>query len=239
MDFREEFYKKYNSTFKVHISDFEEESIKKMWNWYDFKYLPLIESYPKDSSILELGCGRGYLLEYLRKNAFNNIKGIDISEEQIKISNAKGLDVEVASAIEFLTENRKKFKIIFALDFVEHFYKDELIKLTEKIYESLDESGIFIFHTPNGQAIISPKVIYGDLTHITILTPNSAQQLLRAAGFRKIIFFETGPAPKNIFGFVRLIIWKIIKLYKNMERIADSGSMEKILTENFIGVAEK
>jgi len=210
-----------------------------MWKWSDHKYLPLIRSFSTDTPILELGCGRGYLLEYLSNNGFNDLKGIDISEEQIKISKGKNLNVEVADVFEYLSNNQIKFKIIIALDFIEHFHKKELIPLVDAIFANLDENGLFIFHTPNGQAIISPKIIYGDLTHLTILTPNSAQQLLRAAGFRDINFFEAGPVNKNIPGFFRLIIWKIIKILHNLIRLADTGSTERILTENFITVAKK
>jgi len=238
-DFRRELYNKYNSAFKVHISDFDKKSIMQMWKWFDHKYLPLIHSFPKDTPILELGCGRGYLLEYLRNKGFNNLKGVDISEEQIKISKEKSLDVEVADALKYLINNQKAYKIIFALDFIEHFSKEELIPLVEGIFKNLDENGIFIFHTPNGQAIISPKIIYGDLTHLTILTPNSAQQILRAVGFKEINFLEAGPVNKNIRGFLRLIFWKIFKLLHNLVRLADTGSTERILTENFITVAKK
>jgi 2-polyprenyl-3-methyl-5-hydroxy-6-metoxy-1,4-benzoquinol methylase len=238
-DFRKEFYKKYDSTYKIHISNFDTKSIQKMWKWFDHRYLPLISPYPKGSPILELGCGRGYMLEYLRNHGFNILKGIDISEEQIKISNQKGLDVEVANAINYLATNKRKYKIIIALDFIEHFYKEELIPLFEGIFNTLEEGGIFFFHTPNGQTILSPNLIYGDLTHLTIFTPNSAQQLLRIVGFNDIAFYEAGPVPKNLNGFIRLIMWKIIKLGHNCIRLNEAGSTEKILTQNFIAVAKK
>lgn len=238
-DFRKEFYKKYNSTYKIHISDFDTKLIKKVWKWFDVRYLPIISAYPRDSKILELGCGRGYILEYLRNHGFNNLKGIDISEEQIKISNEKGFDVEVADAINYLNEAKNKFKILIALDFIEHFHKEELIPLFEGIFNILDEGGVFIFHTPNGQAILSPNLIYGDLTHLTIFTPNSAQQLLRIVGFNNITFYEAGPVPKNFNGFIRLLIWKFIKLGHNLIRLVETGSTERILTQNFIAIAKK
>jgi SAM-dependent methyltransferase len=238
-DFRKEFYKKYNSTYKIHTSDFDAKLIKKMWKWFDARYLPIILAYPKDSKILELGCGRGYMLEYLLNHGFKNLKGIDISEEQIRISHEKGFDVEVADAIDYLKESKSKFKILIALDFIEHFHKEELIPLFEGIYNVLDEGGVLILHTPNGQTILSPNLVYGDLTHSTIFTPNSAQQLLRVVGFNKIKFYESGPIQKNIKGFLRLSIWKIIKLAHNLIRLVETGSTERILTQNFIAIAKK
>ena len=107
-DFRSELYKRYDSTYKIHISNFNEQLIQNMWEWFDKKYLPLISSYSKESPILELGCGRGYMLEYLRKQGFSNLKGIDISEEQISIARKKGFDVDIADANEFLQKNKNR-----------------------------------------------------------------------------------------------------------------------------------
>ena len=238
-DFRSELYKGYDSTYKVHISNFDEQLIQKMWKWFDKKYLPLISSFSKESPILELGCGRGYMLEYLREHGFSNLKGIDISEEQISISSKKGFNVEIADAIEFLEKNKNQFKIIIALDFVEHFYREELLSLFQGVYNSLEERGLFFFHTPNGQTILTSDLVYGDLTHLTIFTPNSAQQILRAVGFNKIDFFEAGPVAKNVNGFIRLMFWKVIKLGYNFIRLIEAGSTLKILTQNFIAVARK
>jgi len=238
-DIREELYRKYNSTYKVHISDFDSKSISKMWKWFDHKYLPLVLAYPKDSAILELGCGRGYMLEYLRNHGFNNLKGVDISEEQIFIAKQKEIDVEVADVIDYLKKGKEKFKVIIALDFIEHFKKEELIQLFEGIYNNLQEEGLVILHTPNGQGIFSSNLIHGDLTHLTIFTPNSAQQILRAVGFNEISFYEAGPVSKNFNGFIRLLMWKIIKFRHNCIRLVETGSMEKILTQNFITVAKK
>lgn len=238
-DFRKELYRKYNSTYKVHTSDFDPKSISKMWKWFDHKYLPLISSYPKDSAILELGCGRGYMLEYLRNHGFINLKGIDISEEQVKIAKEKEIDVEVVDVMEYLKKDKAKFKVIIALDFVEHFHKEELSALFNGIFNNLEYGGVFFFHTPNGQTILSPNLIYGDLTHLTIFTPNSALQLLRAVGFKEISFYEAGPVSKNLNGFIRLLTWKTIKFLHNCIRLIETGSMEKILTQNFIAVAKK
>lgn len=238
-DFRKELYYKYDSTFKVYISDFDEKSVKKMWKWYDKKYLPLISDFEKNVKILELGCGRGYLLEFLRKNGFENLEGIDISEEQISITKRKGFNVKVSDAINFLNENKEKSKVIFALDFIEHFHKTELFQLFEGIINNLEDGGLFIFHTPNGQTILSPNLVYGDLTHLTIFTPNSALQILKVVGFNKISFIEAGPTRKNLNGLIRLILWKVIKFKHNIIRLIETGSTEKILTQNFIGVAQK
>ena len=238
-DIREKLYEKYNSTFKLYISKFDTISVKKMWARNDYMYLPLIRQYSKDASILDLGCGRGYMLEYLRNNHYCNLQGIDISGEQIDFAREKGFNVEVADSLNFLNKKDKKYQIIIALDFIEHFQKWELLPLFESIYNSLDDNGLFIFHTPNGQTILAPNLIYGDLTHLTIFNPNSALQLLKNVGFDKVEFYEAGPLPKNLNGFIRSIIWKMIKAGYNIINLVEGGRTMSILTKNFIGTAKK
>ena len=238
-DFRTKLYQKYDSTFKKHISAFDEKSIAAEQRRYRFRYLPLLKSYPKNVSVLEIGCGRGFFLEFLQNEGYENLYGIDISEEQIKIASSKKLNVEVADALQYLQTNKNRFDIIIALDFIEHFNKDEIITIVEGVFEHLNGGGIFIIHTPNGQAIASGKLVYGDLTHSTIFTPNSAQQILRYAGFDEISFYETAPLIKNVKGTIRLILWKIVKFFYNILLIIETGRPEKVLTRNFVCVAKK
>ena len=238
-DFRTELYKKYSSTFKEHISKFDDKSIRNSNKAYSIQYLPILKSYSKNARILELGCGRGIFLEFLKKNEYKNIFGIDISEEQIEIAKSQNLNVDEINIEEYLDKNVEKYDMIFAIDLIEHFSKDELISLFDGIYKNLNIGGTFIFHTPNGLGPNANKIIYGDLTHLTIFTPNTATQLLKLVGFNKISYFETEPYARNIIGTIRLILWKLIKFGVNMIRFAETAATEKILTQNFIGVARK
>ena len=238
-DFREELYRRYSSTFKEHISKFDEISITSMLGKYRYQYLPILKQFNKDVRILELGCGRGIFLEFLINNGYKNVFGIDVSKEQIDIAKVQNLNAEEIGVLEYLNSNNEKFDLIFAIDLIEHFYKDELIHLFEGIYNKLTNGGAFVFHTPNGLGINASYTIYSDLTHLTIFTPNSAIQILKLVGFKEIKFFETEPYAKNVKGTLRLLLWKIVKLIFNGIRLIETGRTEKILTQNFIGVAFK
>jgi len=238
-DIRKTLYVKYSSTFKEHISKFDEKNIGYTLSKYKQQYLPILNKYSKDVRILELGCGRGLLLKFLKDNGYKNVLGIDVSVEQIEIADVQGLNVLQSDVLTFLSSTDENFDLIFALDLIEHFSKNELIELAKNVYNRLNNNGMFVFHTPNGLGINSNRLIYGDLTHLTILTPNSAEQLLRFAGFSQIKFYETGPYAKNINGFIRKIIWKMIKFGVNFIRFIETGGTEKILTQNFIGIAKK
>lgn len=238
-DFREEFYKRYSTTFKEHVSKFDDKNVGYINSKYKKQYLPFLKNLSKDSKIIELGCGRGLFLNFLKKNGYLNAVGVDISEEQIEIARKNDLNVKLGGVIDYLKSSEEKFDVIFAIDLIEHFPKDELILLVEGVYKALNKGGTFIFHTPNGLGFNANRMIYGDLTHLTIFTPDSALQLLKLVGFDAIKFYETEPYAKNVNGTLRLILWKFIKFWLNMIRIIETGGTEKILTQNFIGFAVK
>jgi hypothetical protein len=112
---------------------------------------------------------------------------------------------------------------VIAIDVFEHFTREELFQLIRVLYEALRNEGLLLVQTANGQGIFPHQVVYGDLTHMTILTPDSLTQALRPAGFGSFAFYETGPTPKNIAGRVRGTAWGVIKLIANAIRLIETG----------------
>lgn len=238
-DFRQVFYNKYNSKFKSDLFKSVDAEIKSEWKYLDYKLFPLLKEFSNTASILEVGCGRGILLEYLKKKKFDNAIGVDISKEQIELAQSKGLNVIEDDILRFLEISDSSFDIIFAIDLIEHFDKRELLKLFNLFHNKLKENGILILQTPNGQAIFSGRLIYGDLTHLTIFTPGSLKQILKISGFKEILFYEKGPVMKNLVGIVRSILWYIIKFIYNVFLLVESGRRENVLSQNFICRARK
>jgi SAM-dependent methyltransferase len=70
-------------------------------------------------SILEMGCRDGVLLDVLRANGYNNLYGIDISDEAVLISQQKGYRAEVLP-MEECSKLNKQFDTIFCLHALEH-----------------------------------------------------------------------------------------------------------------------
>jgi SAM-dependent methyltransferase len=210
------------------------KTLQAYWNWCNYKYLPLLQALKNTDHILELGCGPGYFLEFLRTAGFVNVQGIDLSEEQVKIAKIKNLDVKSIDVFNYLQHNKELFNAIIAIDFIEHFTKEEAMTLAKLLYNSLENNGILIIQTPNGQGLFPNQVIYGDLTHQTVFTPESLRQLLTFPGFTDFKFAETGPVGKNLYGNIRLVLWKLIKKLANGIRKIETGKTQDIWTENLI-----
>jgi 2-polyprenyl-3-methyl-5-hydroxy-6-metoxy-1,4-benzoquinol methylase len=233
-DIRNQLYKNYVSKFKTSQLEKDEKSIRKYRRWCNYKYLPALKYLNKNDSILELGCGPGYILEYLSQQGFNNVKGIDISQEQVDLAKSRNLNAEMVDVFKFLSGKKELYKAIIALDFIEHFTKQELLKLFPIIYDSLCKDGILLLQTPNGQGLFSGQVIYGDLTHITIFAQDSLINILQLTGFKDIHFSETGPAPDSLEGIIRTIIWKCFRTMIWFIREIEARNPAKLWTENMI-----
>ena len=193
------------------------------------------------------------MLHYLHQKGYTNVKGIDISAEQIAIAERDGLDAEQADVFDFLKMNDSSplqgerassamlgegFDCVIAIDFVEHFTKDELLRMFELLREKMKHGGILLIQTVNGEGLFPQQIIYGDLTHQTILSPGSMSQLLRAVGFSEVKFSETAPLPKGAIGLLRSSLWSIIRTAANFMRKIESGKTQSVWTENFICTAK-
>jgi 2-polyprenyl-3-methyl-5-hydroxy-6-metoxy-1,4-benzoquinol methylase len=228
-DFRDALYRRYVSTFKG-------ERTGSAFDWWDHKYLPLLSDLDRSAPILEIGCGDGSLLAYLARRGFSHAIGIDISEEQVALARGRDVHAEVHDIFAFLEQPQHTgaFAAILAVDVLEHFSRSEVTRLAPLLNAALHPRGRLLIQTANGAGILPGQVIYGDLTHLTIFTPQSLGQLLRPVGFSELTFYETGPVPIRLRGKLDLAAWLAIKACLNAVRRIETGKRQAIWTENFI-----
>jgi 2-polyprenyl-3-methyl-5-hydroxy-6-metoxy-1,4-benzoquinol methylase len=248
-DIRSQLYERYVSTFKHENASLTPEELAHYYLWCDARYFPILQNLPKTSSILELGCGHGRILSYLRQNGFMNVKGIDVSDEQIALARKDGLDAERTDVFEYLKNNYssplqgerlgERLDCVIAIDFVEHFTKEELLRLFELLHKVMKPGGVLLLQTVNGEGLFPRQIIYGDLTQSTILSPGSMSQLLSSTGFHEMKYFECAPPPFGLKGRLRSIAWKMIRAGANTIRLIESNKAQSIWTENFICSARR
>jgi SAM-dependent methyltransferase len=237
-DFRGDLYRQYVSGFKALENPLDARSLESYLKWCRFRLGPLLAHIGRDGPVLEVGCGSGNLLLYLVTEGFTNVRGIDISPEQVQLAAERGLDVEVADVFDFLPR-APKVQLVLAIDFIEHFEKYEVLELLRLFYDVLEHDGWLIIQTPNGQGLFPHQVIHGDFTHLSTLSPASLRQALLHSGFSGIRFEETGPVPKDLVGVGRVFLWWVVKLAANLIRMIETGKTQRIWTENMICVARK
>ncbi|MEW6006220.1 MAG: class I SAM-dependent methyltransferase [Stygiobacter sp.] len=210
-------------------------------SYFATNILPLLPS-PKESKILDLGCGYGRTLLALKMNGYENIFGVDISEKQI--SYAKNYfnlnECTQMSASEFLGNKEMIYDCVLAIDLFEHLDLDELVEICQKIYISLKMGGRLIVQVPNGLALINP-IIYGDITHVRAFTPDSIKQVLNLSGFSGPFEFHECYSQKSLLEKLKTVIYKIIikQLINLFVFITYKKLDNDIFTNNFITVCRK
>lgn len=235
-DFRGELYRRYVSTFKGVSGAGGDVS---SFAWWDHKYLPLLADLERAAPLGEIGCGDGRLLAYWQRRGFSHVQGVDISAEQVALARRRGVQAAVADVFDWLPRHADTFGALLAVDVFEHFSREELLRLVPLVYAALRPGGRLLVQTANGAGLFPGQVIYGDLTHLTILTPESIGQLLRPFGFADLRCFETGPVPIRLRGKLDVAAWGVLKRLATAVRQVETGKRQTIWTENFICLARK
>ena len=189
----------------------------------------------KDVNILDVGCGCGHFLYYLKHKGYNNFKGIDISAQQVEFCKQKiAAEIINADAFEFLTEHKEEFDLIVSHDVLEHIKKEEVIEFLKLIYSALKPGGQVFLRTPNCGNPMSIRLRYADFTHEFCVTEKSFYQILYMAGFRTIKLL-----PSIDKGFFNKIIAKSIRFILAKLMWYQGFVAPKILTSVIFAIAKK
>ncbi|HEX5624544.1 MAG TPA: class I SAM-dependent methyltransferase [Saprospiraceae bacterium] len=237
MRYRSVLYSQYftNQSGRAHTAT-QDQKFQSEKKQFAREILPLIPS-DKSIRILDLGCGIGSLLAALKEDQFLNVKGIDVSPEQVEIAHAFGIpEVECIDIRDFFMREQLAFDLICGMDIIEHFTKDELVDLLQLIRTHLKPGGIVIFRTPNADAPSGSIFAQGDFTHETILNANSSEQLLMAVGFQDI---RVLPAHIEVQGLIREVLRKAMwTCYLGFQKLllfsSGRSSKQVVFTPNLI-----
>ena len=197
----------------------------------------------KKASILDLGCGHGAFIHFIREAGYTDVIGVDRSPEQIKEANRLGIKgISQSDLMETLYSLTGECKdVIISFDVIEHFTKSELLPFVDEVFRTLKKGGIWIIHTPNAESPFFGKVFFGDFTHEIAFTRTSISQLLKSSGFNGVSCYEDTPVPHGVKSSTRYFLWKcirgILRFYLTVENHA--GKKECIFTQNFLTIAEK
>jgi 2-polyprenyl-3-methyl-5-hydroxy-6-metoxy-1,4-benzoquinol methylase len=160
------------------------------------------------TAFLDLGCGCGEWLYFLRQQGYENTVGIDVSTVKMDFAKAMGLgNAYKFEAVEFLNQSKNGFDVITAFNFFEHLAKNELLDVMQLIYEALRPGGRVFAITPNGLSPFSGATRYWDFSHEQSFTPASWRQIAASTGFEEVQFEEYGPMAHSLPGAIRASLW--------------------------------
>lgn len=208
-------------------------------NFIISKFFP----FDKNADILDLGCGYGVIEYFASKRGYINIKGIDISVQQVELSRELGISgIECGELFDIIQLNKdSSLDLVISLDVIEHLSKEELIKLADNVFRVLKPGGGWLIHVPNANSPFFGEIRYGDYTHEQAFTTQSIKQLLISCGFKNFVFEESGPRIHSLKSFIRVIFWNFFRLLLIIFNAAETGHFNKraILTRNMYTISYK
>jgi SAM-dependent methyltransferase len=160
--------------------------------WFTRGWLPPDRS----ARILDIGCGSGQFLWFLRERGYRNCSGVDLDGRQVELGRQLGLDCQTANIVTKLRDLKTPCDLIAVFDVLEHLSKDELHEVMTLISERLEPGGgRLLLSVPNAESPLGPAVLYGDLTHEAAFTWASIYELCYCHGLSIKAFRDPFPAP--------------------------------------------
>ncbi len=241
-DYRKTLYQNYYSTHSgktdqsVQLQHFNQQ--KRYFKREFEKWMPA----QKDIAVLDIGCGTGSLLKAINELGYENTKGIDLSEEQVKMSKEFGVHgIIQADAHDFLADKHGEYDVIFAVDLIEHIGKDELIQFLNLVKKGLKKGGMVLFRTPNMDSPLASTFAFADFTHEIFLNKSSAMQVMQSCGFNEVVVEEGIVYIENpMKELVRKIGWSITRLCLKAQLFFSARTWsEVVFTPNIVIVGKR
>lgn len=140
-----------------------------------------------DNPVIDLGCGRGQWLQLLKEQGYH-ARGADSSTVMADLCRGKGLDVECADAVDYLSRLKPASTgMITAFQVIEHLPFEKLLQIVDLSLHALRPGGVLILETPNPENIVVATCsFYADPTRIRPIPPDLLEFLVRARGFGDI-----------------------------------------------------
>lgn len=135
--------------------------------------------------VLELGCGVGLFLAYLRAMGVSDVTGVEMDPKVKEFMPADlAALVHTATFDDFLAQgNLGSFDRIAMIDVFEHFAPADGVALLNRFKPLLRPEGKLVIRVPNMASPWGLQYQYNDLTHKGFYAPGNIRQLGLAAGW--------------------------------------------------------
>ena len=195
----------------------------------------------RNISILDLGCGTGGVIYWLKRAGYEKVSGIDFSPEMVAAAHAAGVNEVRLDSIQAalnMTESQC-LDVVLVMDVLEHMEREVLFEMCDEIFRVLKPGGRIIAHVPNAAGIFGASILYGDLTHQLAFTSSSMQQLLHTVGFREVKCYEDKPVTHGLKSGIRAFLWHAGTVGFRVLHVAETGTFRGIMSQNLLATAVK
>ena len=135
-------------------------------------------------SVLELGCGTGLFLAYLKAKGVSDVVGVDSDAKACEFMPPEIAErVIVGDIWDAVAGFDRQFDRIALFDVLEHFSHAEGRRLLAALRPLLKSDGRIVIRVPNAASPWGLQYQFGDLTHKAMYGPGGLSHLALAAGY--------------------------------------------------------
>src|SRR5581483_3311055 len=132
------------------------------------------------STIVDIGCGDGHFLYFLKQQGYQNLTGVDGSADRLALCRQHVVStVEEADVVPWLAARSGAFDVVSCHHVIEHFPGESVYGFVERLSGALKPGGLLLLTTPNACTPWAGYNLYHDLTHCRLFTSDSLTQILR------------------------------------------------------------
>jgi O-antigen chain-terminating methyltransferase len=193
--------------------------------------------------VLDVGIGCGDLLLLWEELGYQNVWGVDISAEPVRVCSERFPSFhicKVEATSSFLRMHGGTYALITMFDVLEHLSKDEMFEILVAARDALRPAGRLVVQTPNAANLFQIAGRYCDVTHEQSFTEVSLNQIFSIAGFEH---FEVGPVETCVPLNLKRRFKRLLRgMYHDILRLAyrlDDGNQFKVMTPLIRVVARK
>lgn len=187
--------------------------------------------------VLEIGFGNGSFAGWIRKSTGHYV-GMESNRALVARANAVGIVAHLSTVSDAITSGQK-FDLVVAFDVVEHMVLEDVATALRAWRESLSHDGRIIIRIPSGDSPFSGRVMYGDITHKTLLGTSALQQL---AALAELDLVATYPPALPILGLgpkkavERAMVVLARKLATSLINAVFHGNRHGVVTSNLVAI---
>lgn len=228
--------------FYSQVNDLSADGRRSHWPYLDRVLGPRLPPAATKPRILDIGCGAGIVLEWLRHRGYALARGIDSDAGQVEFAAGLGLDVARVDDVASWLAGQPAADFVILKDVLEHVAAEQVENLLVAVRDHLAPRGNLYLAVPNASSSFAARWRYIDATHRRSYTEHSLRWQLGSAGLR--ITELSGDdvwAVGSPLGHAQQLLRRCFRLWRRLEALAEFGAegLKMPLSLNLVAMVER
>jgi len=168
-------------------------------------------------SVLDVGCGAGLFLQYLKHRGFRDVVAVDYDEHMraaLAGVEQAGFTIETTEAEAYVdkVQGRRRFDRIVLFDILEHMELDQCVSILRKLHGILDAGGKILIRVPNVSSPWGLRMQFDTFDHVTPFSPGRLHEIAVLAGYRVTALVGQNTGKRRKVFFQQCLHWTLARL---------------------------